>query len=275
MRAPTIQDMTHRHFPTSMAGVTATGGLHISFAWEMVTIENTADPALNGTREKRLFVIKSPKGDRATVSKRPIKAEDAARMYPDEWAAFTLYGDVPVTGTPLAELPGITQSQISYLSMFNIRSVEDLIEIGPDRAASIGLEGTRAYKTAVMWDERRRAAGELPELAEMAAKMEVAERARAKRDEGQAAYIKELEAKIAALQSLGQQPVAAQHASAQYAQAQAGAQEVAAVLPQGEDDDLPYGDVESMPDPFASGSADGDPLDNLTGEAPDTLPDGA
>lgn len=273
MRAPTLQDMTHRHLPNAMAGVTAMGGMHISFAWEMVQIENSADPSLNGTREKRLFVIKSPKGDRATVSKVRITPDLAAQMYPDEWAKFSLYGDVPVTGTPLAELPGITQSQISYLSMFNIRSVEDLIEIGPDAAARIGLEGTRAHKTAMLWDQKRRDAGDLPEVAALTAKMEVAEKARAKRDEQQAAYIKELEAKLAALQSVGQQPPAAQHAAAMH-QAQTVQQQPAAAPVDSDDDDIPYGDVESMPDPFSSGSDVGDPTDNLIGEATDTLTEG-
>lgn len=273
MRAPTLTDMTHRHFPNALQGVTATGeGMHISFSWEKVVIENNADPLLNGTIEKRLFVIKSPKGDRATVSKRPIKPKDAAEAYPQEWAAFSMYGDVPVTGTPLADLPGITQSQISWLAIFNIRSVEDLIEIGPDMASKeMGLEGSKVYKLALAWDQRRRNAGDLPELAALQAKVEMAEKARSEQDKAKDERIRQLEAQLAMFAQMQQTPAAVQYAQA----AQPNAAPVQAAGPASADEDeFGYPALDDMPDPFSQGAADADPLENLTGDMGDTLTEG-
>ena len=273
MRAPTLQDMTHRHLPNAMAGVTATGGMHIAFAWEMIRIDNSADPLLNGTLEKRLFVIKSPKGDRSTVSKRPIKPEDAAKLYPAEWAQFSTYGDVPVHGTALSELPGMTQSQISYLGIFNIRSVEDLLDIGPDIAAKeMGLEGTRAFKLAEAWDQRRRGAGDLPELAALQAKVEMAERARSEQDKAKDERIRQLEAQLAMVAQMQQQPAAAQHAVAAHAATQQPAPGMAAAAQ--DDDDFGYPPLDQMPDPFSQGPAEADPLESLTGDPVDTLSEG-
>lgn len=274
MQVPTLQDMTHRHLPNTMSGVTATGGMHISFTWEMVRIENSTDPMLNGTVEKRLFVIKSPKGDRATVSKRPITPKNAAELYPNEWAQFDTYGDVPVYGTPLSDLPGVTQSQIAYLRIFNIRSVEDLIEIGADVASKeMGLEGTKVYKLAVAWDQRRREAGDLPQLADLQAKVELAEKARAERDAAKDERIRQLEAQLTAFQQMQQQPAAVTHANAQ-ASAPAVMAAAMATVAASEDDEHGYPSIDEMPDPFSAGSADGDPLDNLVGDTGDTLTDG-
>lgn len=259
MQAPQLVDMTAKHLPNTMRGVTATGGMNVRFEWTRVRIDNTADATINGEYEQRLTVIRSPKGDRLTESRRFISPEDAQRYFPEEFAQFSTYGDVPLYGTPLQELPGLTQSQVSYLSLFGIRSIEDLVDISEDIAsANMGIEGVRARKIAVAWQARNEEAGGLPDLAQKEAAMDAERKARDAREADMMAQITELTAQIKAFQSMkGADPQAAAPAGMMAGASSGAATQAAMVMDGGEDDDLPT-DLSSMPDPFSEGPDTGD-----------------
>lgn len=126
------------------------GGLYIQFFYARVKIQSV-DPALNGKYETRLCVAKVPKGDRLTIATRFIDEEQAAREFPMEYAQFKQYEAVPTSGTPLHELPGISQSQIAYLTIYNVRSIEDLAALPQEQASQMGLEAAQAYSVAKRW----------------------------------------------------------------------------------------------------------------------------
>lgn len=126
------------------------GGLYIQFFYARIKIQSV-DPTLNGKYDTRLCVAKVPKGDRLTIATRFIDEEQAAREFPMEYAQFKQYEAVPTSGTPLQELPGISQSQIAYLTIYNVRSIEDLAAMAPEQMSQMGLEAAQAYAVAKKW----------------------------------------------------------------------------------------------------------------------------
>lgn len=126
------------------------GGLYIQFFYARIKIQSV-DPALNGKYDTRLCVAKVPKGDRLTIATRFIDEEQAAREFPMEYAQFKQYEAVPTSGTPLQELPGISQSQIAYLTIYNVRSIEDLAAMAQEQVSQMGLEAAQAYAVARKW----------------------------------------------------------------------------------------------------------------------------
>lgn len=126
------------------------GGLYIQFFYARVKIQSV-DPTLNGKYDTRLCVAKVPKGDRLTIATRFIDEEQAAREFPMEYAQFKQYEAVPTSGTPLHELPGISQSQIAYLTIYNVRSIEDLAAMAQEQVSQMGLEAAQAYSVAKKW----------------------------------------------------------------------------------------------------------------------------
>lgn len=237
----TVQDVSQDNFSHAMPEVTASGGVMVMFFWAKVRI-TTKDAAKDGTFETRLCVAKQPKDDRATVATSYISKEDAERLFPAEYHAFTANEELPTTGTPLSELPGITMSQIGYLTLAGLRSIEDLADLSSEQANEIGFEAIRAHKLAKQWIEKSE--GNADSLNAIAA---------LSRAEGQLAASNEqnkkleqqmamLQAQIDALKSIGQtQSVAqAEQSAAQPAPA-----------PALDTEKLP--DIDDTPNPLAEG----------------------
>jgi len=149
-RSSMSRDMTQADLSSHLGPVAGTGGLNIQFFYAKVRIQ-CADPMLNGTYQTRLCIAKMPKGDRLTIATRFISEEQAASMFPREFAMFKQYEDVPTDGTPLYELPGISQSQIAMLTVHNLRSIEDLAGMAIEHINGMGLDARSAHKLAVRW----------------------------------------------------------------------------------------------------------------------------
>ena len=149
-RSTLSRDMTQADLSSHLGLVAGRGGLNIQFFYAKTRIE-CADVALNGTYQTRLCVAKMPKGDRLTIATRFISEEQAAAMFPREFAMFKQYEDVPTDGTPLYELPGISQSQIAMLTVHNLRSIEDLAGMAIEHINGMGLDARSAHKLAVRW----------------------------------------------------------------------------------------------------------------------------
>ena len=97
--SPNSVDLTSRNLASVMGPVSATQGVHVSFRWDSVTLKSK-DPKLNGTKQRRLVVIRQPKGDRSTVATAFLTAEEPAKKYPVEYSYFTAHAQLPKTRHP-------------------------------------------------------------------------------------------------------------------------------------------------------------------------------
>lgn len=259
MAAPQLRDMTDFNFANTMRGVTSDGTISISFGYEMVQIDNPGDADKNGRSEKRLVVYKAPKGDRLTAAKRYITEEEAMRRYPAEFAAFTEYGDVPDFGTPLAELPGVSQSQIALLSLYGIRTVEDLAELPEESISGTGLQGRAARKIAQAWlAKKEENAGDTA----MAERLAALEMERESRDEAMQKMADQNRALAAQLEAMQKMMGGGHGQQAAPAMAQGGMDASGAIMVDSQEE---FDEVTS--DPFTEGPEDGGDI------APDDDPD--
>ena len=165
------------------------GGLNIEFYYAQVAVTGRGGKRL----ETRLHISKGIRGDRFTVSNQPITEEEAMREFPQEFAHFKKYQEMPSNGTPLHELPGISQSQIAMLTINGLRSVEDLATLSPDAVAQVGMEASHAQKLAKLWVAKKAGASETIRLAQIEAEHE------AEKAEGRS-RIEAMEAQNATLQ---------------------------------------------------------------------------
>lgn len=126
----------------------AQGGCYVRFFWDQVRLKD-------GKVETRLALVRQPVGDVSTVSVRHIKPEAAARDFPQEWHNFNTYQDGAPSGTPLTELPGLTQSMIGIVIANGIRCVEDLADIPAEVAAQGGMDLNKSRQIAIKWLQQR------------------------------------------------------------------------------------------------------------------------
>lgn len=152
--SPNLTDRDLSTMGTVAERVASSGGMNIGFYYERVKIKSRM-ATLNGKYETRLFVAMQPKGDKYSVAKEPISEVLAQQLFPAEYARFKNYQDAPTHGTPLLELPGISQSQIAILNLNGIRSIEDLVGLSPDIVAQVGMEASTAHKIALKWHQKR------------------------------------------------------------------------------------------------------------------------
>lgn len=165
-------DYTHLDLSASLGAVGSSGGLNIEFFYERVRIGG--DSGLQaGTFQTRLCVAIQPKGDRLTVAVENITPAIATQRFPREWHHFQTYQDVPTAGTPLHELPGISQSMIAQLVLNGIRAVEDLVNLPQEIASNIGLDAITARNIAINWTDLKTKAAPTLDLADKASRAEL------------------------------------------------------------------------------------------------------
>lgn len=248
-------DLTATDFSSHMQSVRATGGLNITFDRVKVKVKSrNADRA--GEVQTRLVVMKQPRGERLSVAKRYISEEQAMRDFPVEYEHYTNTSEVPTTGTPLEELPGISRSQIGLLIINGLNCVEDLCDISEDQAAQIGLDASKARKVAIKWSENMLAAAGSLDLAEIEAKFERQRQTQNAAMEDAQQTIAALTAQVTALSNLSGNAGSGVAASAP---AMPGDGQVQAVEPK---DDFPD-NFDDMPNPMAEGPATTDGFDDL------------
>lgn len=201
-------NFTDRDLSSHLGPVAGSGGLNIQFFYVKTRVES-ANPERNGTWRTRLCVAKMPKGDRLTIATRFITEEQASREFPREFSMFKQYQDVPTQGTPLHELPGITQSQIGILVIHNLRCIEDVAACDDALINQMGYDARQAKKLAARWIENRDGNADKIEQAKLdAARDAEIARLRKAADENAKRNI-ELEAQVRALMQMqGQAPVA-------------------------------------------------------------------
>lgn len=104
-------------------------------------------------------------GDKSNIVSRPARDTDKVR-FPRQWAAYENQQEQPLEGTPLAEWPAITRSQVEELKFMGIHTVEALVSM-PDTNNFMGAASMR--EKAKVWLEQ--AAADAP-VQEMAAQIE-------------------------------------------------------------------------------------------------------
>jgi hypothetical protein len=240
------RDATNTDFPTGLMPTNSLTGLNVAFFYARVQL-SSHDKGIGGKYETRLCVAKRIKGDKSTIATRYISEDEAMRQFPAQFTAFKQGEDIPADGTPLHELPGISQSQIGLLVVHGLRTVEDVAELDHSTANRIGIEALAAHKLAKSWVERRKSDAPLIAAAESEAKHE-AERNADK------ARIAQLEARVAALQEL--HTIAPQVMAAAPAAMQGGAPvsvgDAEYVIPS----DIPSGETEASTDIAQGGRPD-------------------
>ena len=139
-------------------------GLLVKFFYK--NVQNKLETQTQGRpvfKEKTYIDIRIA-GQRDSQACRPATLADKNR-FPRHYEAFKHRVEAPVTGTPLAEWPQISRSQIEELSFLNIKTVEQLSAASDTHMAK--LHGGLSLKSAsTIWLER---AGESKLLAEKAA----------------------------------------------------------------------------------------------------------
>lgn len=162
---PYVRNLSDVDLGASMGGVTARGGLNVQFFYQPVRTRA-------GTVDVRLCIAKQPKGDPKTIAVTQITEQEAIREFPREFAMFKEYAEAPSTGTPLHELPGATQSEIAFLTVHGLRSIEDLADLSPEIASQIGFEAVNAQKRAKFWMARNASGADVIDAAKIAADSE-------------------------------------------------------------------------------------------------------
>ena len=146
-----VMDQSAGDFSDQMAPVAGNGNLSIQFFYSQIRTEDALDPVANGTFRTVLCVRKRPHGDKFTESVRMISERMAQQLHPREYAYFKQYQDVPTNGTPLAEVPGMSQSQIAICVLHGVRCVEDLVGLSQDQVSQIGMDARMAHAVAIKW----------------------------------------------------------------------------------------------------------------------------
>jgi len=81
--------------------------------------------------DREMVEIRVP-GDRKTEVHSYVK-EEHKRRWPQYYAAFKAQQEAPTEGTPLAEWPKVTRSQVEELGFFHIKTVEQLANLSDDQ----------------------------------------------------------------------------------------------------------------------------------------------
>lgn len=198
-----VMDQSAGDFSDQMALVAGNGNLSVQFFYQQVRIEDPMDPAANGTFKTVLCVRQRPHGDKYTESVRMISERAAAQAFPREYAYFKQYQDVPTDGTPLAEVPGISQSQIAILVLYNVRCVEDLVALSADQVSQIGMDARMAYGVAIKWLQAKQGNDALIREAEREAALEAKNDRLASENAAMAAQLAQLAAQVEILSKMG------------------------------------------------------------------------
>ncbi len=236
LQAAPSYDFTARHLGDLMAP-TAGRGTYIFFQWDKVLVAQPGGaPPIEQERLKRITQII---GDTSSISMEYITEDMAKRLHPREYQAFTETGDIPISGTSLKELPGVTVSIMQRLQITGIMSIEDLAECPDHLVSQISREAVTVKKLALEWLSRKRENAGMIERAERDAAMEnyknQLEAEQRTLRESNAALMAEVAAMRNMLAAGGQVPVGAQAVGAQIGDTNANAPSIMD-MPSGMDD---------------------------------------
>jgi hypothetical protein len=130
--------------------------------FEMRPVKNNFKSEQSGKpvfEEQEFITIRVP-GDRKTEWCGRVTEEHKAR-FPRHYAAFKQQQEAPTEGTPLAEWPAVTRSQVLELAAVHIKTVEQIAELSDDLLnKAVPMGGYALRDKAKRWLEQ--AAGNAP-----------------------------------------------------------------------------------------------------------------
>lgn len=109
-------------------------------------VENKAESLKEGRpifRDVEYIDIKVP-GNRTGGASRPAQFRDKQR-FPRHYEAFKSRQEMPTEGTPLAEWPLMSRSQVEELAFYNVKTVEQLVAMTDTNAGQfMGIRALQA-----------------------------------------------------------------------------------------------------------------------------------
>ncbi len=97
-------------------------------------------------------------GDRNNKPSRKVSDQDRSR-WPAEYRRFKEGKEEAAQGTPLEKWPALTITQVEELKHFNLRSVEDLINVPDDALSRLGMGARELQKKAKAFIEYSKDSG--------------------------------------------------------------------------------------------------------------------
>ncbi len=101
----------------------------------------------NGTFIDKVYVLIISPGQSKTEMRRPMQEQDKIE-YPAQWKAFQEGKDMPLNGTPIDMLPGLTGSRVAALKLINIRTIEGLAEVAEIYLKDVGMDANTLKQRA-------------------------------------------------------------------------------------------------------------------------------
>lgn len=248
-------DLSHASLPSAMPQTAGQSGIQVQFFYAPVQL-TSADPAFDKKVVTRLCIKRRPLSDRKTMPIEFISEEQAMREFPREFAMFQEYGEVPMDGTPLSEVPGLSRADVSRLNAMGLRSAEDVASLSRDMAEQQGRDMMRAWKIITSWVKVNADNKAMVEMAERDAALNAEMATMRETMEKMAKQNEALQAKLEAMQSVSGQYAPNPNLMAPGAQTMAGSPEPAQSY-NGDEDNYPTR-LEDMPNPWAEGSDTGD-----------------
>lgn len=141
------------------AGLRANTRLSVRFYMDTAVV---TDADTKQERHEPRLHIEFPILGEATKVRRLARDEDKAR-YADAWRAFSEGLSAPLQGTPLENLPGITQQLVQIAALHGVRTIEQMTD--ERAAAALGMHGRPLRAQCVAWLEQKAGAADLDRAA--------------------------------------------------------------------------------------------------------------
>lgn len=132
-------------------------GLYAEFRMENVHMEFLSEQEGRPIYEQRPFIRLYVPGDKTKVVDRPVVEKQVGDMpsdpqrFPAQWAAFKAGQQAVANGTPLAEWPQMTTSQVRELGTVNIFTVEQLAAVHDGALDGLGHGGRAIRDSAIRY----------------------------------------------------------------------------------------------------------------------------
>jgi DNA-dependent RNA polymerase auxiliary subunit epsilon len=132
-------------------------GMHVEFRMEDVHQEYESEQQGRPIYKQEPFIRMYTPGDKTKVVDRAVRLKPQGdipadpQRFPTQWNAFRAGAEQVAAGTPLAQWPQITSSQVRELNAVNIWTVEALAEVSDAALDGVGHGGRALRDGAKLW----------------------------------------------------------------------------------------------------------------------------
>lgn len=148
-------------------------------------LDRDGQPIMNGPRPRDMIRIQGLADTQSVICR--IATPRDQKAHPLEWAAYKNgTDDISVDGTPLSDLPGISNMHCQHMVALGVMTVEQAADLPEQALQTMGLMGQSIHIKAKAWLARRDETAPQMKLAEdnalLMAKLEAREARDAERD---------------------------------------------------------------------------------------------